>query len=54
MTIQMDSDEAQIIIDGMESALSIQQVWENKNWYRRDTVDELISKSAIYYTLLKM
>ena len=54
MTIRLNSNEAQIIADGMESGLSIQRVWENTNMYRREKNDELVSEAAIYYAVLNM
>ena len=54
MTIKMNSSEAQIIADGMESGLSIKRVWENTNRHRRENDDELVSEAAIYYAVRKM
>ena len=54
VTIRLNSNEAQIIADGMESGLSIQRVWENTNMYRREKNDELVSEAAIYYAVLNM
>jgi len=54
LTIRMDSFEAQIIADGIESGLSIRRVWENVNCHKRENNDELVSESAIYYVLRKM
>ena len=54
MTIKLDSYEAQIIADGMESGLSIRRVWENVNRHRLENSDALVSESCIYYALRKM
>ena len=54
MTIKVDSYEAQIIADGMESGLSVRRVWENVNRHRQENSDDLVSESCIYYTLRKM
>ena len=54
MTIRMDSVEAQIITDGLESDLSIKSTWENVNKHRYECNAELISKSCVAYTLRKM
>ena len=54
MTIKLDSYEAQIIADGMESGLSIRRVWENVNRHRQENLDDLVSESCVYYALRKM
>ena len=54
MTIRMDSVEAQIIVDGFESGLSIKSTWENVNKHRDECNAELISESCVAYTLRKM
>ena len=54
MTIRLDSYEAQIIADGMESGLSVRRVWEIVKIHRQENADELVSQSCIYYVLRKM
>ena len=54
MTIRMDSHEAQIIADGIESGLSLVRVWQNVNRHRSENNDDLVSQSSIYYALRKM
>ena len=54
MTIRMDSHEAQIITDGIESGLSIQRVWQNVNRHQTESNNKLVSHSSIYYALRKM
>ena len=54
MTIRMDSHEAQIIANGIESGLSLQRVWQNVNQHRSENGDDLVSQSSIYYALRKM
>ena len=54
MTIRMDSIEAQIIADSIESGLSRQRTWENVNRHRRENNEELLSESCIAYALRKM
>ena len=54
MTIWMDSHEAQIIANGIESGLSLQRVWHIVNQHQSENSDELVSQSSIYYALRKM
>ena len=52
--IRMDSHDAQIIADGIESSLSIQRGWKNINRHQTESNKELVSHSSIYYALRKM
>ena len=54
MTIRMESPEAQIIADGLESGLSIKNTWRNVNLHREENNEELISESCVSYALRKM
>ena len=53
-TIRMDSPEAQIMADGLESGLSIRNTWLNINKHRLDNGDDLISESCVTYALQAM
>ena len=54
MTIRMDSIEAQIIADGLESGLSLKSTWRNVNKHRDESNQELVSESCVAYALRKM
>jgi len=54
ITLQLDSIEAQIIADSIESGLSLRRTWHNVNRHRQDNGDELVSESCVSYILRKM
>ena len=54
LTIRLDSPEAQIIADGLESGLSLSNTWKNVNRHREDNELPLVSESCVSVTLRKM
>ena len=52
--ISLDSPEAQIIADGMESGLSIKKTWYNVNWHRKEADKEMVSEYSIYSAIRRM
>ena len=52
--IPLDSPEAQILADGIESGLSINKTWKNINWHRKESGQEMICESSVYTALRKM
>ena len=54
ITIRLDSMEAQIIADSIESGLSQRRAWENVNRHRKENGDELVLESCVAYVLRKM
>ena len=54
ITLRLDSVEAQIIADSIESGLSLRRTWHNVNRHRQDNGDELVSESCVSYILRKM
>ncbi len=53
-TIRLDSPEAQILANGLESGLSVKRTWVNINKHRHDNGQELISQSCVLYALKSM
>ena len=53
-TIRMDSPDAQILANGLESGLSVKRTWVNINKHRHDNGQELISQSCVLYALKSM
>ena len=54
ITIRLDSVEAQIIADSIESGLSQRRAWDNVNRHRKENGDELVLESCVAYALRKM
>ena len=43
----IQSAEAQIVADGIESGLSVAKTWHNVNWHRSQNGEEMVSQSCI-------
>ena len=54
ITLCLNSVEAQIIADSIESGLSLRRTWDKVNRHRQDNGDELVSESCVSYILRKM
>ena len=54
VTIRLDSPEAQILANGLESGLSVKRTWVNINKHRHENSQELISQSCVLYALKSM
>ena len=52
--IAVDSPEAQIIADGIESGLSVRRTWQNVNWHRKEIEKEMLSEFSIYSAIRRM
>ena len=52
--IRLDSPEAQIIADGLESGLSIRKTWYNVNYHRQESNKELLSESTVVSAIRRM
>ena len=54
LLISIDSPEAQIVADGIESGLSIRKTWHNLNRHRQECNLELLSESTVISAFRRM